>query len=179
MPAEVDRLADAAVEGLRERGSPAHDGMATRLAAWDAGGDRLRLELQPVRWALRLLDDASDSLTALCVVRSEDGRWLAGRRAAWVSSWANRWALGAGGAVDLGESPAETLARELQEEWRLEPGALSVEALVALPNGMNMLVGLATVADRASPCPTTSTTSGPGGPPTSTAGPPRRTSGSS
>ena len=153
VPAEVDRLADVEVEGLRERGSPAHDGMATRLVAYDAGGDRLRLELQPVRWALRLLDDASDSLTALCVVRSEDGRWLAGRRAAWVSSWANRWALGAGGAVDLGESPAETLTRELQEEWRLVPGELSVEALVALPNGMNMLVGLATVADRCEPVP--------------------------
>lgn len=153
VPAEVHRLADAEVEGLRERGSPAHDGMATRLVTYDAGDNRLRLELQPVRWALRLLDDASDSLTALCVVRSEDGRWLAGRRAGWVSSWANRWALGAGGAVDLGESPAGTLARELQEEWRLVPGELSVEALVALPNGMNMLVGLATVEDRCEPVP--------------------------
>ncbi len=153
VPAEVERLADDAVENLRERGSPAHDGMATRLASWAAEGDRLRLELQPVRWALRLLDDASDSLTALCVVRSEDGRWLAGRRASWVSSWANRWALGAGGAVDLGESPARTLARELQEEWQLEPEALSVEALIALPNGLNMLVGLATVPDRCDPVP--------------------------
>jgi 8-oxo-dGTP diphosphatase len=152
-PAELERLADSAIEGLRERGSPAHDGMATRLAAWDAAGDRLRLELQPMRWALRLLDDASGSLTALCVVRSGDGRWLAGRRAAWVSSWANRWALGAGGAVDLGESPAETLTRELQEEWQLEPDALSVEALIALPDGMNMLVGLATVPDRSEPVP--------------------------
>jgi 8-oxo-dGTP pyrophosphatase MutT (NUDIX family) len=103
--------------------------MATRLVAFEADDHGLRLELQPVRWALRLLDDASDSLTALCVVRSEDGRWLAGRRAAWVSTWASRWALGAGGAVDLGESPAETLARELQEEWGLEPDTLSVEAL--------------------------------------------------
>ncbi len=153
VPDEVERLADGAVEELRERGSPAHDGMATRLAAWDAAGDRLRLELQPVRWALRLLDDASDSLTALCVVRSKDGRWLAGRRAAWVSSWANRWALGAGGAVDLGESPTQTLTRELREEWQLEPHELSVEALVALPNGLNMLVGLATVADRCEPVP--------------------------
>lgn len=152
-PAEMERLADGAVEGLRERGSPAHDGMATRLASWQAEDDRLRLELQPVRWALRLLDDASDSLTALCVVRAEDGRWLAGRRAGWVSSWANRWALGAGGSVDLGESPAKTLARELQEEWRLEPDELSVEALVALPNGMNMLVGLATVPDGCEPVP--------------------------
>jgi 8-oxo-dGTP diphosphatase len=153
VPAEVARLADGAVEGLRERGSPAHDGLATRLVGFEADGERLRLELQPVRWALRLLDDASDSLTALCVVRSEDGRWLAGRRAGWVSTWANRWALGAGGAVDLGESPADTLSRELQEEWQLEPHDLSVEALLALPGGMNMLVGLATVADRCEPVP--------------------------
>jgi 8-oxo-dGTP diphosphatase len=151
--AEVDQAADGAVRGLRERGSPAHDGMATRLAAWDAREDHLRLELQPVRWALRLLEDASDSLTALCVVRSEDGRWLAGRRAGWVSSWAGRWALGAGGAVDLGESPAETLTRELQEEWRLRPDDLSVEALITLPNGLHMLVGLATVPNDCDPVP--------------------------
>ena len=113
----------------------------------------MRLELQPVRWALRLLDDAADSLTALCVVRSEDGRWLAGRRAAWVSSWANRWALGAGGAVDLGE-PRRTLTRELQEEWQLpSPRPLSVEALIALPNGLNMLVELATVPMAVRRCP--------------------------
>lgn len=151
--AEEERLADGAVEGLRERGSPAHDGMATRLVGWQAREAGLRLELQPVRWALRLLDNASESLTALCVVRAEDGRWLAGRRAGWVSTWANRWALGAGGAVDLGESPAETLTRELQEEWRLAPEKLSVEALLALPGGMNMLVGLATVDDRCDPVP--------------------------
>jgi 8-oxo-dGTP diphosphatase len=150
---EDERLADGAVEGLRERGSPAHDGLATRLVDWHADEGRLRLELQPVRWALRLLDDASDSLTALCVVRSSEGRWLAGRRAAWVSTWANRWALGAGGAVDLGESPADTLTRELHEEWQLEPAALSVEVLLALPGGMNMLVGLATVDERAEPVP--------------------------
>jgi 8-oxo-dGTP diphosphatase len=149
--AELDRLADGAVKGLRDRGSPAHDGMATRLVDWDAGDDHLRLELQPVRWALRLLDDAADSLTALCVVRSEDGRWLAGRRADWVSSWAGRWALGAGGAVDLGESPTETLTRELHEEWRLRPDDLSVEALITLPTGLHMLVGVATVANDSEP----------------------------
>jgi ADP-ribose pyrophosphatase YjhB (NUDIX family) len=153
-PAEVEAEADAAVAGLRERGSPAHDGMATRLAAWRAEDERLVLDLQPVRWALRLVEaDACDSLTALCVVRGTDGRWLAGRRAAWVSTWANRWALGAGGAVDLGESPAETLSRELHEEWQLEPERLSVEALLGLPNGVAMLVGLATVAESANPVP--------------------------
>ena len=153
-PVEIEREADAAVEELRERGSPAHDGMATRLVGWSDEGGRLQLELQPVRWALRLLDGgASDSLTALCVVRSADGRWLAGRRAGWVSVWAGRWALGAGGAVDLGESPARTLSRELSEEWALQPERLSVEALVGLPNGMTMLVGLAIVAEGAAPVP--------------------------
>jgi 8-oxo-dGTP diphosphatase len=153
-PAEIERLADEAVSDLRERGSPAHDGMATRLAAWRVDRGRLELELQPVRWALRLVEDhAANSLTALCVVRAADGRWLAGRRADWVSTWANRWALGAGGAVDLGESPADTLGRELREEWQLEPERLTVEALVVLPNGVAMLVGLATVADVCEPVP--------------------------
>ena len=153
-PPEVVREADAAVDGLRERGSPAHDGMATRLAGWREERGRLLLDLQPMRWAVRLVEDnACDSLTALCVVRTADGRWLAGRRAAWVSTWASRWALGAGGAVDLGESPAQTLSRELREEWQLEPDRLSVEALLGLPNGVAMVVGLATVPDRAEPIP--------------------------
>jgi 8-oxo-dGTP diphosphatase len=153
-PDEIHRLADAAVDELRDRGSPAHDGMATRLAGWREAAGRLVLELQPSRWALRLVEgNACGSLTALCVVRAADGRWLAGHRADWVSSWAGRWALGAGGAVDLGESPADTLSRELREEWRLEPEHLSVEALVRLPDGMAMLVGLATVADAVDPVP--------------------------
>jgi 8-oxo-dGTP diphosphatase len=153
-PVEVERQADAAVADLRERGSPAHDGMATRLAGWREQDDRLVLDLQPVRWALRLVEgNACDSLTALCVVRTTDGRWLAGRRASWVSTWANRWALGAGGAVDLGESPTATLSRELHEEWQLEPEQLSVEALLELPNGIAMVVGLATVHEAAAPVP--------------------------
>ena len=59
-----------------------------------------------MRWALRLLDDASGALSVLCVVRDHEGRWLAGRRAEWVATWAGVWALGAGGAVDAGEDPA-------------------------------------------------------------------------
>ena len=155
-PAEADvRAADAAIQALRERGSPCHDGLAARLAGFDATGGRLHLELQPARWALRLVEGAgvADSLTALCVVRTEDGRWLAGRRAAWLSSWAGRWALGAGGSVEVGESPADTLARELEEEWRLAPLGLSVEALVRLPTGLTMLIGLATVSSEARPVP--------------------------
>jgi 8-oxo-dGTP diphosphatase len=153
-PDEVERLADDAVEGLRRRGSPCHDGLAGRLAGFDSSPERLALELQPARWSLRLLDgDASYSLTALCLVRSADGRWLAGRRAAWLSTWPERWALGAGGAVDVGESPARTLSRELEEEWRLVPESLSVRALVGLPSGLAMLVGVATVPDDAEPVP--------------------------
>jgi 8-oxo-dGTP diphosphatase len=153
-PADVQRLADAAVDDLRDRGSPAHDGLATRLADWTVDDGRLLLELQPSRWALRLVKgNACNSLTALCVVRTADGRWLAGRRADWVSTWAGRWALGAGGAVDLGESPVETFSRELHEEWQLEPERLSIEALLGLPDGIAMMVGLATVADEAEPVP--------------------------
>jgi 8-oxo-dGTP diphosphatase len=143
-PPERLAAADAAIEALRHRGSPSHDGLGARLVAHEENGGRLRLELQPVRWALRLVpDDASLSLAALCVTRAADGRWLAGRRAAWVASWAGRWALGAGGSVEVGEDPVETLTRELEEEWSVAPERLTVEALVSLPNRLAMLVGLA------------------------------------
>jgi ADP-ribose pyrophosphatase YjhB (NUDIX family) len=154
-PPELERGADEAVAALRDRGSPAHDGLAARLAGYEVSGDRLALRMQPARWALRLVEPGGDSqsLTAMCVVRDEDGRWLAGRRAAWLATWANKWALGAGGAVEVGESPAETLSRELDEEWQLTPSSLSVEALVALPSGLISLVGLATVPAGSEPVP--------------------------
>ena len=153
-PPELTARADEEVQALRERGSPSHDGLAARLAGFEEGDDGLALELQPVRWAVRLVEgEACDSLTALCVVRTADGRWLAGRRASWLSTWTDRWALGAGGSVEVGESPVATLSRELSEEWQLEPEEMRVEALIRLPNGMTMLVGLATVADDAEPVP--------------------------
>jgi 8-oxo-dGTP diphosphatase len=139
--------ADRAIAALEDRGSPSHDGLAARLAAFEGGNDGLALELQPMRWSLRLVhEDASGSLAALCVVRDSDGRWLAGRRAPWVATWAGRWALGAGGAVEVGEDPTETLTRELAEEWSVEPERETVEALVCLPNRMVMLVGQAWLA---------------------------------
>jgi 8-oxo-dGTP pyrophosphatase MutT (NUDIX family) len=153
-PAELERRADEEIGKLRERGSPAHDGLAARLSGYAGGTDRLALELQPVRWALRLIDAReARSLTALCVVRSEDGHWLAGRRASWLATWANRWALGAGGSVEVGENPAETLSRELEEEWQLAPADMTVEALILLPSGLVALVGLATVASGSEPVP--------------------------
>jgi ADP-ribose pyrophosphatase YjhB (NUDIX family) len=153
-PPELERAADAEVEALKRRSSPSHDGLAARLAGWHASGDRLDLELQPIRWALRLVDyEETRSMTALCVVRDAEGRWLAGRRAEWLASWAGRWALGAGGAVEVGENPAETLTRELEEEWQLVPESMRVEALATMPSGLAALIGLATVPAGADPVP--------------------------
>ncbi|HYM55132.1 MAG TPA: NUDIX hydrolase [Solirubrobacteraceae bacterium] len=142
-PAQTE-AADAAIRDLQDRGSPSHDGVAARLVDYRQDEEGIAIELQPLRWALRLVaGDASHSVAALCVTRSADGRWLAGRRAEWVSSWAGRWALGAGGAVDLGESPADTLVRELREEWAVTPERVQGEALVRLPHKLVMFVGQA------------------------------------
>ena len=140
---EAAAAADAAIAELRERGSPSHDGLSARLAEYDAADGRLELELQPMRWSLRLGEDASHALASLCVTRAADGRWLAGRRAPWVATWAGRWALGAGGAVEVGENPTDTLARELDEEWSVAPQRMSVEALVRIPSGLVLFVGVA------------------------------------
>jgi ADP-ribose pyrophosphatase YjhB (NUDIX family) len=144
--AESSAAADRVLQRLRDRGSPAHDGLAARLVGFEASDSGLALELQPIRWSLRLLDEASESLSAHLVVRDGDGRWLAGRRAQWVASWAGRWALGAAGAVEVDENPVETLVRELEEEWSVVPERFTVEALVRLASGMVMLVGQAWLA---------------------------------
>jgi 8-oxo-dGTP diphosphatase len=146
--------ADEALAALRERGSPSHDGLAARLAGFDQDGDRLSLQLQPARWALRLnQSNAANSLAILCLVRDADGRWLAGRRAAWLASWAGRWALGAGGSVELDENPVQTMSRELLEEWSVEPERLSAEALVCLPSEVVLLVGQAWLPEGATVVP--------------------------
>jgi 8-oxo-dGTP diphosphatase len=152
--ADATQAADVALEALRARGSPSYDGLAARLADFDPTPGGLRLELQPARWALRLLaQDAARSLSILCVVRAADGSWLAGRRAAWLASWPERWALGAGGSVELGENPAETMGRELREEWSVQPQALRIEALVMLPSQVVLLVGQAWLAEGATVAP--------------------------
>ena len=141
---ERSAAADRAIATLADRGSPSHDGLAARLAGFERTGDGLRMELQPMRWSLRLLPAGADgALSVLCVVRDADGRWLAGRRAGWVATWAGRWALGAGGTVEVGEDPVEALGRELEEEWAVRPERLAIEALVRLPSGMVMLIGQA------------------------------------
>jgi ADP-ribose pyrophosphatase YjhB (NUDIX family) len=138
--------ADGVLDRLRERGSPAYDGLAARLVGFELTAAGVALELQPIRWSLRLLGEASGSLSAHCVVRDSSGRWLAGRRAQWVASWAGRWALGAAGAVEVDESPVDTLVRELREEWSVAPERLQVEALIGLSTGMVMIVGQAWLA---------------------------------
>jgi 8-oxo-dGTP pyrophosphatase MutT (NUDIX family) len=152
--ASVTEAADVALEDLRRRGSPSHDGLAARLADFDVSADRLSLELQPARWALRLVtEDAARSLSILCLVRAADGRWLAGRRAPWLASWAGRWALGAGGSVEVDENPADTMARELREEWSVDAERMRIEALVLLPSDVVLLVGQAWLPDGASVTP--------------------------
>jgi 8-oxo-dGTP pyrophosphatase MutT (NUDIX family) len=144
------QAADAALHALRARGSPSHDGLAGRLVSFDAARDRLALELQPARWALRLLPDgAAQAMSVLCIVRDAGGRWLAGRRAPWLASWAGRWALGAAGSVEVDEDPIHTLARELREEWSVDAERLRIEALVLLPSQVVMLVGQAWLSDGA------------------------------
>lgn len=152
--ASATEQADQALERLRERGSPAFDGLSARVVSHEAADGKLKLVLQPIRWALRLLDEhAGESLSAMCIVRAADGRWLAGHRAGWLATWANRWALGAGGSVDVGENPAQTLVRELEEEWSVRPERLTVDALITSPTGMAMLVGQAWLPEGASVTP--------------------------
>jgi ADP-ribose pyrophosphatase YjhB (NUDIX family) len=142
--ADATAAADAKIAALRERGSPSHDGLGARLVDHREDAGRLVIELQPTRWALRLVEgDAAASVAALCVTRDCEGRWLAGRRAAWLASWPGRWALGAGGAVDDGESLTDTLVRELHEEWDVAPERVRGEALVRLPHQLIMFIGQA------------------------------------
>jgi 8-oxo-dGTP diphosphatase len=146
--------ADHALHALRERGSPSHDGLAARLVDFRADGNGLRLELQPARWALRLVPEfAARAMSVLCVVRAADGSWLAGRRAGWLASWAGRWALGAAGSVEVHENPAHTMARELAEEWSVQAERIRIEALVVLPSEVAMLVGQAWLSDGATVSP--------------------------
>jgi len=153
-PEEATDAADVALDALRRRGSPSYDGLAARLVDFDPTPGRLALELQPARWALRLIPaGGAQSLSIICVVRAADGRWLAGRRADWVATWAGRWALGAGGSVEVDENPADTMRRELLEEWSVEPERLQIEALLQLPSEVVHLVGQAWLADGATVTP--------------------------
>ena len=150
-PAAATQAADAAIAALRARGSPAHDGLSARLAAHREDDAGLALELEPIRWALRLNHgDARQSLAAT-VRRARQRRPLAGgaprRLARDVVG-----PLGARrrpGAVDRRREPGGHAGRELREEWSVSAARMTVEALVCLPHQLVMLVGLAWLADGA------------------------------
>jgi 8-oxo-dGTP diphosphatase len=149
-PQDAVAAADDAIAALRDRGSPSHDGVSARLTGVYESPDKLLMELQPTRWALRLIPgDAQNSVAAICVTRAADGRWLAGRRAAWLSTLAGHWTLGAGGAVDVGENPVDTLVRELHEEWSVEAERLTAEVVLRLPHQLILFVGMAWLPDGA------------------------------
>jgi len=79
--ADVTAAADDALDALRRRGSPSHDGLAARLSGFQAKPDRLALELEPVRWSVRLVaENAAQSLSALTVVRADGVMSQAGFR---------------------------------------------------------------------------------------------------
>jgi hypothetical protein len=148
--AGASAAADAALAALAARGSPSHDSLAARVAGVHAEATGLTLELQPVRWALRLVaGGAAASLFVLCLVRDGAGRWLAGHRSPWLAILPGVWHVGAAGSVAAGDDPVATMRAELDEEWGLKPPELTVAALLAQPSGQNLLLGLATVPDGA------------------------------
>ena len=151
---EVAAAADAALEALAARGSPSHDSTAARVAAARGAAAELALELQPVRWSLRLVEGgAAGSLFVHCLVRDTGGRWLAGRRSPWLAVLPGAWHLGAAGSVAANEDPVAMLGQEVGEEWGLAADGLMVAGLLAEPSGRTVLLGLATAPPGAEPCP--------------------------
>ena len=134
-PEDVAAAADEAIAALRRPrlAEPRRAQRATRRIRLDEDGAASRA----AAGALVAAADRGRAPTAsppCASVRDEDGRWLAGRRAAWLASWAGRWALGAGGAVDVGEAPVDTLLRELHGGVGARCRAsLRCEALVRAP----------------------------------------------
>ena len=57
------------------------------------------------------------------------------------------------GSVEVDENPADTMGRELREEWSVEPERLQIEALVLLPSELVLLVGVAWLAEGATVTP--------------------------
>ena len=52
--------ADDAIRELHDRGSPSHDGLSARLVSFSEQKGGISIEMQPLRWALRLVgEDAS------------------------------------------------------------------------------------------------------------------------
>ena len=151
-PPRSTQAADAAIDGLQRArlAQPRRRGRAPgRLPASSEGG--IAIELQPLRWALRLVaGDASQSVAALCVTRSADGRWLAGpARAVGVL---------VGRALGARRGRRGRPRREPRRHARARAGGGVVgvararcagEALLRLPHGLVMFVGQAWLAEGA------------------------------
>ena len=125
---------------LRDRGSPSHDG----LAAPARRTTRERRRTARARAAAAALGAAPGrgrrrrARSPRCASSATRDGPLARRPARGVAvvSGPGRWALGAGGAVDVGESPADTLVRELSEEWSVAPErAAAARRSCACPTG--------------------------------------------
>jgi 8-oxo-dGTP diphosphatase len=107
-----------------------------------------------VRWSLRLVaGGAADSLFVHCLLRDDDGRWLAGRRAPWLAVLPGAWHLGAAGSVGAHEDPVATIRQELDEEWGLAAERLTLAALLADGSGQTVLLAVAGLTGRPEPRP--------------------------
>ena len=141
--AGAEAQADAAIaEPARARvAHPRRAGRPAGVVLCDGTG--LDLELEPARWAHPpRRRRAGQHLRPVRGTRPRGA--LAGGPPRGVGGHLGRAVgAGAGGAVDLGENPADTLARELEEEWSVQADHMSVEALVRLPTGLILLVGMA------------------------------------
>ena len=122
---------------------------------FEADGERLRSSFSRCAGRCACSSDASDSLTALCVVRTEDGRWLAGRRAGWVSTWAEPLGARRRRSGRPRREPRRHAHARASGGVAARAGRLSVEALLALPERDDH-AGRARDGRRtaASPCPT-------------------------
>ena len=122
---EATDAADVALAALRRRGSPSHDGLAARLVGFEAtpGPAFARASAGPLGVApdpRRRRPEPVDPVRR-CAPPTAAG-WPGGVRSGWRPG-PGRWALGAGGSVEVDENPADTMGRELLEEWSVEPGA--------------------------------------------------------
>ena len=123
---------------------------ASSATASDDG--RLELELQPLRWALRLVAGRRAGVGLRALRHARARRALARGPARGVAVASGR---GAGRSAPAARStsararPRRSRASSC-EEWSVEPERLTVEALVRLPHGMVMVVG-ARLAGRRAP----------------------------
>ena len=115
--------ADAALDELRERGSPSHDGLAARLPS-------LRGRRRPPR-ARAAADPLGAAAARTATPRRACRRSASCARptaAGWPDAARPGWRPGPGAGrsgpaarSSVGENPADTLVRELREEWSVTP----------------------------------------------------------